>query len=72
LIGDEGRPGRTHFKKLAPAPQVLEVSASEEALQVAAKDFGIWLDDWRTTASAGVRRRDYRISLGISKRRALR
>lgn len=45
------------------------VSASEESLQNAAQAFEVWLRDWRTTASAGMFRRDYRIILGISRRR---
>lgn len=57
-------------KQPAPLPTPIVVTASEEALKDAAKAFGSWLHDWRTTASAGITRRDYRIMLGISRRRA--
>ena len=43
---------------------------SEESLQEATKTFAQWFQDWRTTASAGITRRDFRIMLGISRRRA--
>ena len=56
-------------KNPAPLPEVVPVSATEEALQEAATAFQVWLNDWRPTASAGIRRRDYRIMLGISRRR---
>jgi hypothetical protein len=56
-------------KNPAPLPEPVPVSASEEALQQAAKAFQVWLGDWRPTAAAGITRRDYRIMLGISKRR---
>lgn len=45
-------------------------AVSEESLQAAAKAFDEWLNDWRTTTSAGIVRRDLRIMLGISRRRA--
>ncbi len=57
-------------KQPAPLPTPIVMNASEESLQEAAKAFQIWLSDWRTTASAGITRRDYRIMLGISRRRA--
>jgi hypothetical protein len=57
-------------KNPAPLPEAAPISASEEALQEAARAFKIWLGDWRPTASAGITRRDYRIMLGISRRRA--
>jgi len=57
-------------KQAAPPRSPAIVTASEESLQRAAKDFDAWLGDWRTTASAGLFRRDYRIMLGISRRRA--
>lgn len=57
------------IKKPAPAPVPIAVSAPEEALQEAATEFSVWLHDWRTTAQAGIHRRDYRIMLGVSKRR---
>ena len=56
-------------KRPAPLPAPVVTPASEQALQDAAKDFAAWLHDWRTTASAGITRRDYRIMLGISRRR---
>lgn len=56
-------------KQSAPLPAAAVLTTSEESLQDAAKDFGDWLRDWRTTASAGITRRDYRIMLGISRRR---
>jgi hypothetical protein len=56
-------------KQAAPPRPPAVVTASEESLQAAAKDFDAWLRDWRTTASAGLTRRDYRIMLGISRRR---
>ena len=40
-----------------------------EALLPAAAEMKAWLDDWRTTAPEGIKRHDYRIMLGISKRR---
>jgi hypothetical protein len=42
----------------------------EESLQAAAREFDEWSRDWRTTASSGVFRRDYRIILGVSRRRS--
>ncbi len=57
-------------KRPAPLPVPIVATASEEALQESAKAFQSWLHDWRTTASAGITRRDYRIMLGISRRRA--
>ena len=57
------------IKKPAPAPIPVQVSAPEEALQNAAIEFSTWLHDWRTTAQAGINRRDYRIMMGIAKRR---
>lgn len=57
-------------KKLAAAPEVIVASAPEEALQRVSQEFGAWLKDWRATADAGITRRDYRIMLGISKRRS--
>ena len=56
-------------KQAAPPRAPAFVTASEESLQSAAKSFEAWLRDWRTTASAGMFRRDYRIMLGISRRR---
>jgi hypothetical protein len=56
-------------KQSAPQRPVVIMSASEESLQAAAKAFAAWLHDWRTTASVGIVRRDYRIMLGISRRR---
>ena len=58
------------IKKPAPAPVVVQNSAPEEALQRAAAEFSNWLKDWRTTAQAGIHRRDYRIMLGVAKRRS--
>jgi hypothetical protein len=57
------------IKKPAPLPTPVQITASEEALQEAALAFSHWLSDWRGTAQAGVHRRDFRIMLGISKRR---
>jgi hypothetical protein len=57
------------IKKPAPAPVPVSVSAPEEALHEAAKNFSVWLHDWRTTAQVGIHRRDYRIMLGVAKRR---
>ena len=57
------------IKKPAPAPVPVAVSAPEEALHQAAMDFSVWLQDWRTTAQVGIHRRDYRIMLGVAKRR---
>ena len=51
------------------APPRTVPSVSEESRQAAAQQFDAWLRDWRTTASAGITRRDYRIMLGISRRR---
>ena len=45
-------------------------ATSEESLQGAAKTFAQWFQDWRATASVGITRRDFRIMLGISRRRA--
>ena len=45
-------------------------ATSEESLQGAAMTFAQWFQDWRTTASVGITRRDFRIMLGISRRRA--
>ncbi len=56
-------------KQAAPQRPVVIASATEESLQGAAKAFSEWLHDWRTTASVGIVRRDYRIMLGISRRR---
>ncbi len=56
-------------KQSAPKRAEVTISASEESLQAAAKAFSEWLHDWRTTASVGIVRRDYRIMLGISRRR---
>jgi len=56
-------------KQAAPARAPAATTTSEEAFQNAAKVFDAWLRDWRTTASAGLNRRDYRIMLGISRRR---
>ncbi|HEY5955716.1 MAG TPA: hypothetical protein VIV60_04150 [Polyangiaceae bacterium] len=58
------------IKKPAPLPAPVQITATEEALQNAAAAFAGWLTDWRGTASAGIHRRDYRIILGISRRRA--
>jgi len=58
-------------KQAAPPRAPALVTASEESLQNAAKMFEAWLRDWRTTASAGMFRRDYRIMLGISRRRTV-
>jgi hypothetical protein len=55
---------------LAPELPPVQVSASEEALQIAAQKFNEWFRDWRTTASVGITRRDYRIMLGISQRKS--
>lgn len=57
------------IKKPAPLPTPVQVSAPEEALQEAATAFETWLHDWRSTAQAGIHRRDYRIMLGVSRRR---
>ena len=56
-------------KQAAPPRAPAAISASEESLQAAAREFDEWLRDWRTTASVGVFRRDYRIMLGVSRRR---
>jgi hypothetical protein len=56
-------------KRPAPLPTPIQMTATEEARQNAALTFATWLRDWRTTASAGIRRRDLRIILGISKRK---
>lgn len=56
--------------KMSAAPTAPSPATSEESLQAAAQEFADWLRDWRTTASAGITRRDYRIMLGISRRRA--
>ncbi len=56
-------------KKPAPIPVPVQVSAPEEALQQAAAAFEIWLSDWRATAQAGIQRRDYRIMLGVARRK---
>lgn len=54
-------------KTLAPVPEA--APASNEELQVAARKFIDWLRDWRTTASAGISRRDYRLAMGIGSRK---
>lgn len=56
-------------KKPAPLPAPVQASAPEEALQQAATAFEVWLADWRSTAQAGIHRRDYRIMLGVARRR---
>jgi hypothetical protein len=56
-------------QKLAPAMTPVQLSASEEELQIAAQKFNEWFHDWRTTASVGITRRDYRIMLGLSQRK---
>jgi hypothetical protein len=56
-------------KKPAPLPTLVQVSAPEEALQQAATAFETWLKDWRSTAQVGIHRRDYRIMLGVARRR---
>ena len=55
--------------KTSASPSTSPSNVSEESLQAAAWAFADWLRDWRTTASAGIVRRDYRIMLGISRRR---
>jgi len=55
--------------KHSASPSTPASTDSEESLQAAAQAFADWLRDWRTTASAGIVRRDYRIMLGISRRR---
>jgi hypothetical protein len=57
-------------KQAAPPRAPAAISASEESLQAAAREFDEWLRDWRTTASVGIFRRDYRIMLGVSRRRS--
>jgi len=56
-------------KSPATFPSAGALSTSEDTLQGAAREFQSWLHDWRATAAAGVTRRDYRIMLGISRRR---
>lgn len=56
-------------KTLAPLPDASAAPPSDEELQVAARKFIDWLRDWRTTASAGISRRDYRLALGIGSRK---
>jgi hypothetical protein len=72
ITPDKEKQLRAHIetvKTLAPSPEVITLSGSELELQKAALEFRKWLSDWRTTADAGIQRRDYRISLGISQRR---
>jgi hypothetical protein len=57
-------------QKLAPSLGEVVLTASSEALMVAAGEFRGWLADWGTTAASGVARRDYRILLGVANRRA--
>jgi hypothetical protein len=49
---------------------MLVPSATEQVVQDAARQFKLWLTDWRTTASAGVCRRDHLVMLGVVRRRA--
>lgn len=58
-------------KTPAPVRAAMHASAPETALQLAATAFADWLHDWRTTAQAGIQRRDYRIMLGISRRKVV-
>jgi len=53
-----------------PTTHTTAMIVSEESLQAGAKEFADWLNDWRTAASTGITRRDFRIMLGISRRRA--
>jgi hypothetical protein len=53
-----------------PSTHTTAMTVSEESLQAGAKEFADWLNDWRTAASTGITRRDFRIMLGISRRRA--
>jgi hypothetical protein len=57
------------IKTPAPLPVPVHASPPEEVLQRAAISFADWLRDWRTTAQVGLHRRDYRIMLGISRRK---
>jgi hypothetical protein len=53
-----------------PAEPSKHLQAQEELLQKNAAAFQIWLNDWRETARAGIRRRDYLIQLGLAKKRS--
>lgn len=55
---------------LADVPQGTVEPPSDEELQIAARKFIDWLRDWRTTASAGISRRDFRLALGIGSRKS--
>ena len=56
--------------QLAPLPTIPEMlQEMEEARRQASLELKDWLAEWRETARAGIKRRDYQISLGLSKRR---
>ena len=64
---DEGEtPKREGKDEPPPAPNILLAEAKEQA---EIKAFVLWLDDWRTTATTEIKRRDYLISLGFASRR---
>ena len=56
---------------IAPAPpaEVQEDTTRHEAYQRSALEFHAWLTAWRETARAVIKRRDYLIRLGLSRRR---
>lgn len=65
---------------MAKVQQVMNLSAEnitdeemkyQQQMQDNALEFSRWLDDWRTTARAGITRRDYLISLGLANRRTV-
>jgi hypothetical protein len=56
-------------QRLAPEPATPDDPRRLGAFDEAAREFRSWLEDWRMTATAGIRRRDYLIALGLAARR---
>jgi hypothetical protein len=65
---------RSHLRELiqvakTAAPPVFPTDATAEELEQALSELRAWYRDWSETARAVVRRRDYLVMLGLSKRR---
>lgn len=73
---EETKPSKKEKKKSKEAAKTSEIEEApvdidddSPQIQSDAEAFDLWLNDWRTTAKIEIKRREYRISLGLVARR---